>query len=378
MSDQHLLMLLMLWSALAVGLAWTLPARWQAAAIAGCGIGLMASVSLPSLLMLSACTALGFLAHRHRQRAAFGWRLANLAAAAIVIGLFITCMLVGERTPAGIGSGVLLPAGLAFYTLRLLHYLTESHRGRLREHGFVDCLAYQFLPSALVVGPIHRFDEFLRDLRRRRWDAGAFAGGLERILYGLVKLVVVGNYLVGQKLAVALFAATAAPGIEGIHAESLLFWIKLYVLFSGYSDIAIGFAALAGIRLRENFHWPFLARNIAEFWQRWHMSLASWCRDYVFTPVLSLTRRPLLAVLASMLVLGLWHELSLRYLLWGAYHALGLAAYRLFAERAGPWLAGLPAPAQAVWRVLSTGLTLYFVLLSFAVTSAIERLLLEG
>jgi len=168
----------------------------------------------------------------------------------------------------------------------------------------------------------------------------------------------------------------AAPGIEGVYAAAVLFWIKLYVLFSGYSDIAIGFGALLGLRLRENFDWPFLARNIGEFWQRWHVSLASWCRDYVFTPTLSFTRSHGLAVVASMLVLGLWHELSLRYLLWGAYHGVGLVLFRMFADCAGSRIGLLPAAMRHAWRVLATLLTLHFVLFSFAVTSALERILL--
>ncbi len=372
MSDYHFLLLLGIWSSLAILLAWTLPSRLQASAIAICGIGMLASVSTLSLLILAAGTGLSFLLHRQ----AAGKRSAVVAGVTGAVALFAWFMTAGERTAEGIGSGVLLPAGLAFYTLRLVHYLIESYKGGLRPHGFDEYLAYQFLPSALPVGPIHRFDEFLRDLRRRRWDGDIFSGGLERILYGSAKLVVVGNYLVGQKLAIALSGSMTTSGFEGVYTTALLFWIKLYVLFSGYSDIAIGFAALLGLGLRENFHWPFLARNIGEFWQRWHMSLASWCRDYVFTPALSFTRSHALAVLASMLVLGLWHEFSLRYLLWGAYHGLGLAAFRWFSTRAGPAVAALSVPLQNVWRVVATLLTLHFVLFSFAATSAIERVLL--
>ena len=125
----------------------------------------------------------------------------------------------------------------------------------------------------MAVGLIHRFDEFLRDLRRRRWDSAMFSGGLERILYGLAKLIVIGNYLVEQKLALAI-----APALSACMVSRCLFHRvavldpKLYVLFSGYSDMRDRFRApLMGFGLRENFNWPMLARNIGEFWRRWHM-----------------------------------------------------------------------------------------------------------
>ena len=372
MSDQQFLLLLLGWSGLAVLLSWLLPMRWQVLAIAGCGAGLLASLSMLSLGVLATAALLTFLVHR----LAAGNKVATIAGIVVVAGAFVLFMAAGERIGAGIGSSVVLPAGMAFYSLRLIHYLLESYKGNLREHSLGEYLCYQLLPSTLPVGPIHRFDEFLRDLRRRRWDATLFSGGLERILYGLAKLIVIGDYLVGEKLTYGLAAATASPGFTGIYFTSLLFWIKLYVLFSGYSDIAIGFGALMGFRLRENFNWPVVARNIGEFWQRWHMSLSSWCRDYVFAPALSLTRNHVLAVLASMVVLGLWHDLSLRYLLWGGYHGLGIASYRAFDERTSGFFARLPTPLQRGWHGFAIVLTLHFVLFSFAITSALERLLL--
>lgn len=365
-------MLLLAWSCLAVVAAWLMPARWQALAIAGCGAGFLASVSMLSLALLATATLASWLV----QRQAASNRIVVVAGLTLILMMFVLFMVLGERTAEGIGSGIILPTGMAFYTLRLVHYLLEAYKGHLRAHGLADYVCYQLFPSTLPIGPIHRFDEFLRDLRRRRWDPGQFSGGLERILYGLAKLVVVGNYLVGQKLAIALAVPMAAPGLEGVYFTALLFWIKLYVLFSGYSDIAIGFGALMGFRLRENFNWPFLARNINEFWQRWHMSLSSWCRDHVFTPALSVTRNHLLAVLASMLVLGLWHELSLRYLLWGGYHGLGIACYRLFARHSAAVISDLPVPLQWLWRALATLLTLHFVLFSFEITRVIERFIL--
>jgi alginate O-acetyltransferase complex protein AlgI len=368
-SDQQLLVLLLEWSALAVALAWLLPSRAQIPAIAGCGGGLLVSVSPLSLGVLAIGTLLSFLAHR---RAAAS-RAMTIAAIAIVVGVFVLFLVLGAPKGEGIGTSVVLPAGLAFYSLRLIHYLLESYKRNLRAHTLGEYLCYQFLPSTLPVGPIHRFDEFLRDLRRRRRDWAQFSGGLERVLYGLAKLVVLGDWLIGEKLVAAMATAMATPGFEGTYANALLFWAKLYVLFSGYSDVAIGFGALMGFRLRENFNWPLRARNIGDFWQRWHISLSSWCRDYVYAPALSITRSHALAVLASMVVLGLWHAISLRYLLWGGYHGLGIAAYRWFDDRAGGFLARMAAPLRRLWHGFAIVLTLHFVLFSFAITSAIDH-----
>ena len=133
-----------------------------------------------------------------------------------------------------------------------------------------------------------------------------------------------------------------------------------------------------GLRIRENFNRPFLARNIADFWQRWHFSLSSWCRDYVFTPVLSVSRSAPLAVLSAMVVLGLWHDCSLRYVLWGAYHGAGIAAFRWFDTKAAARIDALPVVSLALWRVFAVVLTLHFVVFSFVVTRALERLILGG
>jgi D-alanyl-lipoteichoic acid acyltransferase DltB (MBOAT superfamily) len=370
--DQHNFALLLAWSGLAVLLSWLLPARWRMLAVAGCGAGLLASQSQWSLVLLLSGVLSTFLVHR----LCHGSKAATIAGIVAIVGVFLSMTVSGASTGEGISSGVLLPLGMAFYSLRLIHYLLESYKGNLRAHDFDEYLCYQLLPSTLPVGPIHRFDEFLRDLRRRRWDSGMFSGGLERILYGLAKLVVIGNYLVEQKLAVAISPSLHAHGFIGIYSTAWLFWIRLYVLFSAYSDIAIGFGALMGFGLRENFNWPMLARNIGEFWRRWHMSLSAWCRDYVFTPALSLTRSHVVAVVSAMVVLGLWHEFSLRYLLWGGYHGLGIAVYRWFDQHAGKFFASLPGPLRKLWHGFAIVLTLHFVIFSFAITSAVERFIL--
>ncbi len=378
MFEQRLLLLLLCWSSVAVIAAWLTPQRWQTAAISTCGAGFLTMAAPLSAGLLAIATLASFLVVKH----AGSSKTAMHSAIIFIACGYLLFMARADKTADGIGAGVILPLGMAYYSLRLIHYLLESYKGKLRAHSFGDYLCYQFFPSALLVGPLHRFDEFLRDLRRRRWEPMLFSRGLERILYGLAKLIVIGNYLIGVKLAVALAVPLEAVGLAGDYLRALVFWLKLYILFSGYSDLAVGFGLLMGFHLRENFNWPFLSHNIAEFWRRWHMSLSSWCRDYVFTAAFALTRNRLAAVLAAMVVLGLWHELSLRYLLWGAYHGLGIACYRWFSQRASRL--ALPVGTASmrrrvllgVWRVAAIALTFHFVLFSFHTTSAIERVLL--
>lgn len=368
-----LLLLVLGWSGLAVLLGWRLPARWQLGGVAACGAGLLASVSPLSLVWLLAGT-LGSraLVQRGPQR---GWVL-GVAVAGVALAYVMALATGPVQALAGQGETVLLPLGAAFYSLRLIHYLVASYKGSLRPHTLDELLAYQFLPGALAVGPIHRFDDFLRDSRRRRWDAAQCSQGLERVLVGVFKIVVIGGGLLAAKLAPALAETAAQPGLLGVYVSALLMWLPLYVVFSGCSDVALGSSAMLGWRLIENFNHPYRARNLADFWQRWHVSLAAWCRDHVFAPVLAWRRQPGLAVVASMVVLGLWHALSMHYLLWGLYHGLALALLRRW-QALAPRLPQPPAWARRPLDGLSTLLTLHVVLLSFPITTAVEQALLR-
>ena len=361
--SESLLSLLIGWCAFASAAAWLAPKTWLPYGLLAAGIGFLAMADIFSLALLAfgACVVLVVT------RGFKGRRLATITGVLLLATGYLAFITTAPRGfSSGIASGVVLPLGMAFSTLRLIHVLIEHYKGSLRDHTAVEFLAYLLLPGALPVGPIHRLDDFIRDLRRHRRDPNLLSSGLERLLYGLVKVVFICNYLLQQKIH-PLLEATAPATLLTDHLGLILSWCNLYMAFSGFSDIAIGTAAMAGFRLRENFDWPFLASDIAEFWRRWHISLALWCRDYVYTPVLAISRRPVMGVLAAMVVLGLWHELSLRYLLWGVYHGLGIAAHRAFVQRA----AGAAFRHHRWWNIVATLMTLHFVLFSFPVTKAV-------
>lgn len=315
-----------LYAVVAVGLlalvpaAWLLPGRAQVSALAGVTAAFLLAVAPLSAGLLLGTAATSFFVFRLHSLPRSLPVLLAVGQAVAVWAVFKAefPQRTGWLTQAGV------PLGLSYYAFRQIHYAVERWKQTLPRHDFADYLRYLFFLPTLLVGPINRFPDFLRDERRRRWDAALFSTGLERILYGFVKIVVLGNALLTGKLGLFVLDLEPAHPTLAAYLGAWRFVLNAYAQFAGYSDVAIGLALLLGFRIPENFNAPFLAPNPNEFWRRYHTTLSAWCRDYVFAPVLSLTRRPALAIAASMLVLGGWHEWSARYLLWGAVQGGGI------------------------------------------------------
>ncbi|PWJ35038.1 MBOAT family O-acyltransferase [Sediminitomix flava] len=262
----------------------------------------------------------------------------------------------------GIEANRIMPLGLSYYAFRQIHYAIEVYKGKVARHSLFHYLSYCFFLPTLLVGPINRFSPFLKDLKRRRWDSTLFAFGLERILYGFFKVVVLGNYFFSIKLLQISDGMFMQGDWGEAYFNALSFAGNAYMQFSGYSDVAIGFACLIGFRVEENFNHPYRAENIVDFWNRWHMTLSNWCRDYVFYPFLSMTRSGRLSIIASMIVLGSWHELSLRYFLWAAIHAAAISIWHLYNRtKVFAVLSTFPLFQQWLGRLI----TLHFVMYSF-------------
>ena len=276
-------------------------------------------------------------------------------------------------------SGLALPLGISYYTFRLIHYIQERFRNNIRKHTMIEFLAYiSFLPT-LLIGPINRFPEFLTDVRRRTWNTARFSRGLERVFYGYAQLIILGNFVVNHVVRDWLINPARPDDFMSLVFQSMHMWLDLYVRFSAYSSIAIGVSLMAGFHVPENFNYPFLATNIKFFWQRWHMSLTQWCRDYIFVPVSSVTRRPYFAIALTMVVIGVWHELSLRYILWGLYHTAGIIVQGKWSAiriRRGPVMGGWAGRVTCqVSYGVSVGVTLVFVVLSFPITHVLNDML---
>ena len=266
-------------------------------------------------------------------------------------------------------AAFVVPLGFGFYTLKLIHYWVEVDLGDVERPSPLCFYNYMLFFPTLLVGPIHRIEPFVRGERRRRWDPELFADGLRRMLYGYAKVVVIANYAVAHLLRGYLFGAAEPDTSWWVLCECLSYGLYLYFAFAGFSDIAIGVSKLFGQDVGENFRYPFLQPNIAAFWRCWHISLSDWCRRYVFTPALARWRNPSLAVVATMVAIGLWHEFTPRYVLWGFYHGAGLALHRVWASHVGERFA-LPSSGLqgGVVRVVSTALTFAFVIVGFAIT----------
>ena len=341
--------------------SWVLPPRHRHAGMALACAAFLALYAPLSLGVLAATALLSHGAYRSRRGAP-----ALLGAVASLAGLLVWFKLERPLLPVKTGFAQAIPLGLSYYVFKQIHYLFEAYKGRLEAHGLGEYLAYLFFLPTLMAGPINLFGDFRRDLRRRRFDAGMLSSGMERILHGYAKIVILANYLVAFHFGALVFDLRISHPALAEYLDCLRHALEVYFQFSGYSDVAIGFGLVMGFRIIENFNYPFLATNINEVWRRWHISLSGWCRSYVFTPIAAATRLPYPAIIASMLVLALWHDITWGYLLWGLYHGAGIAIWQLFqrAKRRLPRVEG--RALRRLVRLASSGLTMTFVILGFA------------
>lgn len=241
---------------------------------------------------------------------------------------------------------ILLPLGISFYTLKSLSYTLDVYRGRqVPTDILLDYAIFMAFFPALLAGPIDRSRKLLPQIHQpRRINADQFAAGFSLILWGYFKKLVIADNM--ALIADQVFKIGAEPHGLDILLGVLAFSIQIYADFSGYSDIARGFARLMGFELTVNFKLPYFALNPADFWQRWHISLSEWLRDYIFFParrmVLSWHIKEtalwglLLPTIVTMLVSGLWHGTGWNFIFWGLYHGGLMIFYR--------WFANIPIP----------------------------------
>ena len=349
------------WILLTVSGYWLLPDRLRDAWLSGVTLAFLV-IHAP----VSAAALLGFALSTHystRSEHVSGKSAFTICAGIVFVLVCYKLQISVEFADAL--TTIAIPLGLSYYSLRCIHYVIERYKGTLMPHSASDVGCYLFFLPTLLAGPIHRFGPFHRDSKRRRWNSRLFAEGLERILYGYVKITFLSNYVISQGLGRIVNDLSPYHPSTSSYLSVVKNGLNGYLQFSGYSDIAIGFGLLLGYRVMENFNWPFLTKNIVEFWASWHISLSSWCRDYVYMVVISLARRPALAAVASMLVIGLWHELSYRYLLWGLYNGMGIVTWQQF-QHVKRLLPRIEFPGVA--RVLagaSVLLTFHFVIFGF-------------
>jgi len=232
----------------------------------------------------------------------------------------------------------IIPLGMSYYIFRNIHYTVESYNGRIQNEGLLFYLAYNFFLPVLIIGPINRYPEFVRDWQRRRMNNEYFSLGLQRMLYGVSKIMIIGNYFLSSKFPSLISNLGENYVWLKTYLNTITVVLNAYFQFAGYSDIAIGISLLLGFRVMENFNFPFLASNMQEFWSKYHMSLSAFCRDYIYTPIASYFRKPMLGVFITMSIIGLWHEITMPFLIWGLLQAFGIYLAFLFKNSADTWL----------------------------------------
>ncbi len=239
------------------------------------------------------------------------------------VGAFADAFLGGKKD--GLLLNIILPVGISFYTFQALSYSIDVYRGMLKPtHDIAQFFAFVSFFPQLVAGPIERATNLLPQFEKpRRFDYDTAVDGLRQILWGLFKKMVVADncaVYVDQ-----VFSNYQSQSGSTLLLAAVLFTFQIYGDFSGYSDIAIGTAKLFGIKLMRNFNVPYFSRDIAEFWRRWHISLTTWFRDYVYIPLggsrvskAKVVRNTFVIFLLS----GFWHGANWTFIVWGAYHAL--------------------------------------------------------
>ena len=252
---------------------------------------------------------------------------------------------------------VALPIGISFYTFQILSYVVDVHRGTVAaQRNLIDLGTYIAMFPQLIAGPIVRYADIEPQLKERRSTPAMVAAGAQRFVLGLGKKVLIANVLYQL---ITVYKATTQPSVLYSWMYAAAYMLHIYFDFSGYSDMAIGLGKIFGFTFAENFNYPYISRSVTEFWRRWHMSLGSWFRDYVYIPMggnrVAPARR-YLNILVVWMLTGLWHGADWNFVLWGLFFAVFLILEKGF----------LLKPLQKL-PVLSHLYTLLLVAVSFVI-----------
>ena len=252
---------------------------------------------------------------------------------------------------------VALPIGISFYTFQILSYVVDVYRGTVAaQRNLIDLGTYIAMFPQLIAGPIVRYADIEPQLKERRSTPDMIAAGAQRFVLGLAKKVLIANVLYQL---ITVYKSTTQPSVLYSWMYAAAYMLHIYFDFSGYSDMAIGLGKIFGFRFAENFNYPYISRSATEFWRRWHMSLGSWFRDYVYIPMggnrVAPARR-YFNILVVWVLTGLWHGADWNFVLWGLFFAVFLIMEKGF----------LLKPLQKL-PVLSHLYTLLLVAVSFVI-----------
>ena len=279
----------------------------------------------------------GLLAERYRGTSRA--KLCLWASAAVSLGLLGYCkyadfFISGFNRLTGLSLPLLhvtLPIGISFYTFQILSYVIDVYRGSVAaQRNFIDLAAYVAMFPQLIAGPIVRYADIAPQLKERTHTLADAAWGARRFILGLAKKVLLANVLYEL---ISAYKSAAETSVLFVWLYAAAYVLHLYFDFSGYSDMAIGLGRIFGFHFPENFNYPYISASVTEFWRRWHMSLGSWFRDYVYIPLggnrvskVKWFRNIFLVWLLT----GLWHGAAWTFILWGLFFAVFLTAEKLW------------------------------------------------
>lgn len=253
---------------------------------------------------------------------------------------------------------VVLPIGISFYTFQIISYEIDVYNKKVNvQSNILKYFLYVFLFPQLIAGPIVRYQDVNNEIDNRNVTFEMFANGLRRFIVGLSKKVIIANNL-GELCNIYLNLGDKSVLFTWIFAISYM--LQIYFDFSGYSDIAIGLGKMLGFNFPENFNYPYMAKSITDFWRRWHMTLSSWFRDYVYIP-LGGNKKGVLKQIRNILIVwsltGLWHGASWNFIVWGLYFGILLILEKFILKK---YFSNVPKFIKGIY-------TLFLVMISFVI-----------
>lgn len=229
-----------------------------------------------------------------------------------------------------------LPIGISFYTFQALSYIFDIYNHKVTKHNrFIEFILYLSLFPQLIAGPIVQYKDVENQLRYRTVDVKDFGYGAERFIIGLSKKVLLANTL-GSFHNMVIKMPESSQSTAAVWIGIICFTFQIYFDFSGYSDMAIGLGRMFGFHFKENFNYPYISKSVTEFWRRWHISLGSWFREYLYIPMGGNRVSPLRHILNLLVVwslTGLWHGANYNFILWGLYFGILLVLEKYFLFR---------------------------------------------
>ncbi len=268
------------------------------------------------------------------------WLIFSVGAVLLLLGIFKYADFFIANFSAATGLSIpflrlALPVGISFYSFQLISYLADVYRGAVpAQRSFVDLGCYISMFPQLIAGPIVRYADISPKLRNRRHSFDMAADGAARFMVGLGKKVIIAN---SMGALCSSFQASGEASVLFYWLYAIAFTLQIYYDFSGYSDMAIGLGRILGFEFTENFNYPYISRSITEFWRRWHMSLGSWFRDYLYIPMGgNRVSKPrwFFNIFVVWFCTGFWHGADWNFIVWGLFFALLLVLEKLWLLKA--------------------------------------------